>query len=306
MPLYLTEHDVEGLLTPAAAFAAVEGSLGRDVTMPARTNVAVPGGTFAVMAAADPELGFAGLKSYAWLEPLGAPFVVVLFSLERACVEAIVEADVLGRLRTAAASAVAATRLARPEPRTLGVFGTGRQAGAHVTALREALPTLERVVAHGRNDERLAAFCAAHGCEAADEPRDVGSCDVVVTATTSRDPVLRGEWLAPGALVVGVGANDPAARELDNVVLERASFVCTDAREQAKSEAGDLIEPIAGGVLDWLEVHELRDVVRGEVAGRAADDDIVVFKSNGIAAWDVAAAATVVARARERGAGREL
>lgn len=306
MPLYLTESEVEQLLTPAAAFAAVEASFGREVAMPPRTNVAVPGGTFAVMAAADPELGVAGLKSYAWLEPLGAPFVVVLFSLERAVVEAIVEADVLGRLRTAAASAVAATRLARPGPRTLGVFGTGRQAAAHLVALREALPSVERVVAHGRDEARLAAFCAAYGCDAAGEPREVGACDVVVTATTARDPVLRGEWLVPGALVIGVGANEPTARELDNVVLERATFVCTDSREQAKGEAGDLVEPVARGVLDWLEVHELRDVVGGEVAGRASDDDLVVFKSNGIAAWDVAAAAAVVALARERGLGREL
>jgi ornithine cyclodeaminase/alanine dehydrogenase-like protein (mu-crystallin family) len=306
MPLYLTEADVEALLTPGLAFAAVEASFGRDIALPPRTNVAVPGGTFAVMAAADPELGVAGLKSYAWLEPAGAPFVLVLFSLERAVVEAVVEADVLGRLRTAAASAVAATRLARRDPRTLGVFGTGRQAAAHVVALREALPSLQRVVVHGRDEARLDAFCGAHGCEPAEEPRDVGACDVVVTATTARDPVLRGEWLVPGALVLGVGANESAARELDNVVLERATFVCTDSREQAKGEAGDLVEPVARGVLDWLEVHELRDVVRGEVAGRVSDDDLVVFKSNGIAAWDVAAAAAVVGLARERGLGREL
>ena len=129
---------------------------------------------------------------------------------------------------------------------------------------------------------------------------------MVVTATTSRDPVLRGEWLRDGALVAAIGANDPRARELDNVVLERATFVCCDSLEQAKIESGDLIEPVAGGVLDWLEVHELQEVVAGEVRGRQDDDDVVVFKSNGLAAWDVAAAAEVVRRARERGVGREL
>jgi ornithine cyclodeaminase/alanine dehydrogenase-like protein (mu-crystallin family) len=118
--------------------------------------------------------------------------------------------------------------------------------------------------------------------------------------------VLRGEWLRAGALVCAVGANDGRRRELDNVVLERASFVCTDSREQAKGEAGDLVEPVARGVLDWLEVHELADVVRGEVGARGSDDDVVVFKSNGIAAWDVAAAAAAVGLAREAGAGREL
>jgi ornithine cyclodeaminase/alanine dehydrogenase-like protein (mu-crystallin family) len=106
--------------------------------------------------------------------------------------------------------------------------------------------------------------------------------------------VLRGEWLRDGALVLAIGANDPASRELDDVVLERASFVCTDSRAQAQEEAGDLIGPVRGGVLDWLEIHELQDVVTGELPGRGSDDDIAVFKSNGLAAWDLAAAARVL------------
>ena len=79
--------------------------------------------------------------------------------------------------------------------------------------------------------------------------------------------MLRGEWLQPGALVCAIGANQPRSRELDNVVLERAVFVCCDSIEQARLESGDLIEPIERGVLDWLEVHELQEVVAGEVAG---------------------------------------
>ena len=89
-------------------------------------------------------------------------------------------------------------------------------------------------------------------------------------------------------------------------MLERAAFVCCDSLEDARLESGDLIEPIAQGVLDWLEVHELAEVVAGELSGRQSDDDIVVFKSNGIAAWDVAAGAAAVALAREQGIGREL
>jgi alanine dehydrogenase len=127
-----------------------------------------------------------------------------------------------------------------------------------------------------------------------------------VTATTSKDPVLRGEWLQPGALVCAVGANDGRRRELDNVVLERAAFVCCDSRENAQLESADLIEPVSSGVLDWLEVHELQEVVAGEVAGRQSDEDIVVFKSNGLAAWDIAAAAAVVEKARAADAGTEL
>jgi alanine dehydrogenase len=175
-----------------------------------------------------------------------------------------------------------------------------------VACIREAVPTIDRVVAYCRTESRLEEFCAEVGAEAAATHREAAGQDVVVTVTTSRDPVLRGEWLGAGALVCAVGANDPRARELDNAVLERASFVCCDSREQSRLESGDLIEPIEQGLLDWLEVHELQEVVGGELQGRQSPDDVVVFKSNGVAAWDVAIAAAAVERARSEGLGREL
>src|SRR5204862_4966143 len=135
----------------------------------------------------------------------------------------------------------------------------------------------------------------------AESHREAAGQDVVVTITSSRDPVLRGEWLEPGALVCAAGANVSSSRELDDVVLERAAFVCCDWKEQARIESGDLIEPVANGVLDWLEVHELAEVVAGETAGRHAHNVIVLFKSSGLAAWDIAAAAATVRLARERG-----
>jgi len=162
------------------------------------------------------------------------------------------------------------------------------------------------VVAYCRTEENLARFCKRLDGEPAETHRDAAKQDIVVTVTTSRDPVLRGEWLKPGALVCAVGANDRRARELDNAVLERASFVCCDSIEQAKLESGDLIEPIEQGLLDWLEVHELQEVVAGELQGRQADDDTVLFKSNGIAAWDVAAGALALERAREQGVGVDV
>jgi len=292
VPLYVTEAEVAELLTPAEALAAVEGALDRlargVVVNPARVRAELPDGVFAVMPCVDVELGYAGLKTFAWL-PGGAPFLVVLFSLERAEVAAIVEASLLGERRTAAASAVAARLLAKPGAASLGVIGCGRQAAAHVEALG-----FERVLAWCPDRGRLERFCSERGCEPADDAAEAAGCDVVVTATTSRDPVVRGEWLRDGALVLAIGANEPAARELDNVVLERASFVCTDSLVQARLEAGDLIEPVERGALDWLEVHELQQVAAGELRGREHDEDVVVFKSNGLAAWDLAAAARVV------------
>ena len=273
MPLYLTEAEVAELLTPAEAIAAVEASFGRlvrgQIDNPTRVRAALPGGDFAVMPCVDHELGIAGLKTFAWL-PGGTPFLVVLFSIEHARIDAVVEADLLGQRRTAAASAVAARHLARAGATTLGVVGCGRQAAAHVRcAPRRPRQHSRAVLVFCRDRERLRAFCAAHGCEPRDGARAAAGCDVVVTVTTSREPVLRGEWLRDGALVCAVGASEPDARELDDAVLERAAFVCCDSRGQSKLESGDLIEPVARGVLDWLEVHELQEVVAGGLAGRS-------------------------------------
>ena len=309
MPLYLTEDEVGRLLTPAQALPVIEECFrrlasGAAVNEP-RKRLPLPDGYFAVMAATDTELGYAGLKSYTVVEEKLA-FVVCLFSLADGTLAAVIEADRLGQIRTGAASGVAAAHLARDGAASVGLIGCGWQADSQLAAIRAALPTLERAVAWCRTPGRLAAFCERTGAEPAESAQGAAECDVVVTATTARDPVLRGEWLVEGALVCAIGANDPAARELDNRVLERASFVCCDSIAQARLESGDLIEPVATGTLDWLEVHELHEVVADETTGRAGPRDIVVFKSNGLAAWDVAIGAEAVSRARAADVGREL
>ena len=303
MTLFLSEKDVRDLLSPADAVDAIEACFHRMATgrvhIAPRRRLELEEGRLADMAASDLELGYAGVKAYAGFSD-GAAFVFALFSTRRPELVAVVEADWLGRLRTGAASAVAARHLAREDATTLGVIGCGGQAETQVACIRAALPALEHVVAYCRTERNLQDFCRRVGAEAGESHRDAAAQDVVVTITTSRDPVVRGEWLKPGALVCAAGANNGRSRELDNVVLERASLVCCDWLPQARIESADLIEPVESGVLDWLEVHELHEVVGGELPGRQSPDDIVVFKSNGIAAWDVAAAAAVVERASAR------
>jgi ornithine cyclodeaminase/alanine dehydrogenase-like protein (mu-crystallin family) len=307
--LYLREADVASLISPADAVPVIEESFRRlaagDVDLAPRRRLAMERGRLALMGAADRGLGLAGSKTYA-ATASGVAFVVTLFNEEGTSV-AVVEANVLGQLRTGAASGVAARHLAREGASSLGIIGCGFQAETQVACIRAAVPTIGRVTAYCRTEERLEEFCARVGAEAAETHAEAPrGADVVVTATSSRDPVLRGDWLEEGALVCAIGANVPNHRELDNVVLERAAFVCCDSKEQARLESGDLIEPVESGVLDWLEVHELQEVVSGEVTGRSSPEDIVVFKSNGLAAWDVALAAAAVDRARERGIGVEL
>ena len=309
MTLFLSEGDVQELLTPADAVDAIEGSFRRmaagAVENAPRRRLKLDEGRLADMAAADLELGYACVKAYGGFAD-GTAFVVALFAVDRPELVAVIEADHLGRLRTGAASAVAARHLAREGAESLGVIGCGGQAETQVACIRAAVPTVDRVVAYCRTERNLRAFCKRVGADPAESNRKAAEQDVVVTITTSRDPVLRGEWLRPGALVCAAGANKPAARELDNVVLERASLVCCDWREQARIESADLIEPVQQGVLDWLEVHELHEIVSGELPGRQSPEDIVLFKSNGIAAWDVAIAAAAVERARTQGVGSDV
>jgi alanine dehydrogenase len=309
VPLYLREDDVAELLGPAEAVDAIEECFRRmargEVEIAPRRRLRLDEGSLADMAASDHGLGLAGGKLYAATQN-GATFVVCLFDATTSELVGVLEADHLGRLRTGAATGVAARHLARSGASTLGVIGCGHQAETQVACVRAALPSIERVVAYCRTPERLAAFCERVGAEPAESHREAGAQEVVVAITNSRDPVLRGEWLVPGALVVAAGANVASRRELDNTVLERATFVCCDLLEQARLESGDLIEPIEAGVLDWLEVHELHEVVAGDLPGRQSDADIVVFKSNGLAAWDVAIAAAALERARERGVGTSL
>lgn len=309
MPLYLTESDVASLLEPADAVDVIEACFQRmaagEVEIAPRRRLRLPEGALADMAASDAGLGLAGGKLYAATSQ-GATFVVCLFDSETSVLVAVLEADQLGCLRTGAASGVAAKHLAKTDARTLGVLGCGHQAVTQVACIRAAVPSIERVVAYCRTPERLATFCERVGAEPAEGHFEAAAQDVVVTITNSRDPVIRGEWLEPGVLVVAAGANVASRRELDNVVLERASFVCCDWLAQARIESGDLIDPVEAGVLDWLEVHELHEVVAGEVVARHSDTDVIVFKSNGLAAWDVALGAEALRRAEERGAGLRL
>ena len=305
MPLYLTEADVESLFEPADAVPIVEDSFRRlaagEVVNQPRLRLQLNGPALALMGAVDSGLGIAGSKTYV------RAFVVSLFDATSGECIGVIEANRLGQLRTGAASGVAAKYLARSGVQRLGVIGCGFQAETQVQCVRAAVPTIEEVVAYCRTESALEDFCRRVGAEPAESHHDVASeADVVITATTSKDPVLRGDWLRDGTLVCAVGANRPSQRELDDAVLERATFVCCDSVDNARLESGDLIEPVDHGVLDWLEVHELQEVVAGEVPGRQSDGDVVVFKSNGLAAWDVAIGAAALERARERGVGTSL
>jgi alanine dehydrogenase len=192
-------------------------------------------------------------------------------------------------VRTAAVSAVATERLARPDASVLAIIGSGVQARSHLEALRLVRGFREVRVWSPRRARTFAEEHGVHAMPSAEEA--VRGADVVVTATTSQTPVLSGEWLSPGAHINAVGAARPDWRELDDEVLRRAR-VYVDSREAAMKESGDVIA--AGEIL-----AEIGEVVSGAKPGRRSDEEVTLFKSLGLAVEDVATAELVYRKVLE-------
>jgi ornithine cyclodeaminase/alanine dehydrogenase-like protein (mu-crystallin family) len=134
----------------------------------------------------------------------------------------------------------------------------------------------------------------------------VEQADIVITATTAREPVLEGVWLQPGVQVNAMGSNWHNRREVDDATIERSAVVVVDALDQARLEAGDLLMPAAEGRFDFARAIELGSLIAGTASGRAAADEVTLFKPLGIALEDVAVAGHVYALARASGLGREI
>jgi len=217
--------------------------------------------------------------------------VIQLFAPETGVPLVTMDGRLITEERTAAVSAVATKHLARPDAAVLALIGAGVQARSHLRALR-----LVRAFREVRvwSPHRAAAFAREFGVQAAASAEDaVRGADVVVTATSSRTPVLRGDWLAPGTHINAVGAPRPDWRELDDAVLQRARLY-VDSREAALAESGDVIA--AGTVF-----AELGEVVAGRKPGRQSAAEITLFKSLGLAVEDVVSADLVYRKARDAG-----
>jgi ornithine cyclodeaminase/alanine dehydrogenase-like protein (mu-crystallin family) len=238
---------------------------------------------------------------------------VTLFDGETGVPLAILDASAITAVRTAAVSAVATRALARDDARVLAILGAGVQARAHLDALlpvrtftevRVFAPSREHAlaVATAADDGRAGAVSVAPSGEDA-----VRGADVVVTATTSREPVLRREWLTDGAHVNAVGASTPAYRELDVETLAASALFC-DSRESLRNEAGEYQLAVKEGAIagDDHVRGSLGEVLAGMAPGRLNDAELTVFRSLGLAVEDLAAAERAVAAARRLGTGMEV
>ena len=315
MTLLLREQHVTELLDINTAIEAVEEVL-RDqaegsATSRPRYRVAMPASQLHVLAAGDKRLGVSGLKVYT-ASRKGARFLVLLYDAESGDMLAMIEADRLGQMRTGAASGVATRYLSLKSADTLGVYGTGWQAESQMMAVC-AVRQIKSIKVYGRNPERREAFARRMTALLRTEVTAVASpeeaargCSIIVTATSAREPVLKGEWVEPGAHLNVVGSNFLSKAEIDVETVRRASVIAVDSIEQSKIEAGDLMPAIERGVISWESVTELGRIIAGRDPGRRSDDDITLFKSNGIALEDISTALRVYKRASERGIGEQL
>jgi ornithine cyclodeaminase/alanine dehydrogenase len=315
MAIFFSEDDVSRLLPMRDAVARVEDAFrllgeGKAVNRP-RQRVRLQKLMLHVLPAGSDEIGYCGLKAYT-TGPAGARFYFLLFAAANGELVAMMEADRLGQIRTGAATAVATRYLAPVGATTVGIYGTGWQARSQLEALASSRD-LNSILAYGRDEARRRSFCAelsetlGRDVVAASSPEEVASgAEILVVATSAREPVLLGHWLRPGHHVNAVGSNALNRREIDEAAVLRARFIAADSVEQAKLECGDLHAVVEAGKLSWQQVHELGDVVAGRIALRRTPDDVTLFESQGLAIEDVAVGKLVYERGKDAGQGRKL
>ena len=299
--LVLSEHDVKELLPMERCIEVMADALAAlaqgEVHNPLRQAIRAPGapGLLGLMPAwrggerpyyalkevcVFPENPKRGLDTH-----LGA---VILHSGETGEPLAFMNASVITAIRTAAVSAVATRLLAREDATVLAIIGTGVQGQSH----REAIPLVRPV--------REIRMCGRDGSV----EDAVRGADIIITATSSREPVLRREWLSPGVHINAVGSSIAAARELDSATVAAASLF-VDRRESTINEAGDYLFALREGAISGPE-HiraELGELLTGSMIGRKSAEEITLFKSLGLAVEDLASAVFLYENARRNGRG---
>jgi alanine dehydrogenase len=316
MTLHINEAQVRSVLTMSMAINAVEEisrkqASGEVIVHPRRRFELPAGGFFHYMAAADFKAGYVAMKQYTFVRGK-IRFLVPLYEVATGDLVALIEADYMGQLRTGAASGVATKYLARPDARAAAIIGTGGQAKTQLEAVA-AVRKLESVRAYGRDPERRSQFAKEMTRRLGVPVTSVGSAseavrgaDIVCTATTASQPIVMGADLGNGVHINAIGANHAHKRELDDEAVASADVIVVDSVEQSRQESGDLIIAFKGDEVCWTGVKKLSDVVAAKTTGRTSAGEVTLFKSNGIASWDLAVAMRVYALAKEKGLGKEF
>jgi ornithine cyclodeaminase/alanine dehydrogenase len=314
--LLLTEDDVRRLLTMDLALEAVEQGLRKlaldEAMNTPRARVQTDHAMLHTMSAAAKSLGFMGAKIYSTSRKIGARFILPLFDGKTGALLCLMQADYLGQMRTGAATGIATQYMALPDATEVGIFGSGLQARTQVQAVCR-VRRIRQVQVYSPREERRRAFAAEMSelcqTEVVPVPRPEMAAekkDIIITATTSREPVLIGHWIGEGTHINAIGSNFLGKAEIDSVTVRRCAVIAVDSKDQARLEAGDFQQPLEDGSLRWADVRELGQIIVGRYPGRKHPQDVTLFKSLGIAIEDVAVAGRVYARAQAEGVGKIL
>jgi ornithine cyclodeaminase len=294
---HYSDQELQGLIPVADAVAALESAFAAyargEATAQPRHTIGSGPVEISTMSAILPGSGYCAAKVYTRMTS-SYSFVVLLFSAEDGRLLATFDAGELTKLRTAAVSGLAARYMARKDARRLAVFGSGRQAGAHIAVLPKMLD-IGSIDVVSRGD--ASAFCERMSTETgvrvtqARMEDAVPRADMIVTATGSVTPLFDAELLRDGVFIAAVGSAVPTAAEIGPDTIERCDRIAVEAIDHAEHEAGDLIQAVDAGALRWDRVLTLGDLIVGRAAGRASEREITLFKSVGSALEDVAVAA---------------
>jgi alanine dehydrogenase len=324
--LVLSKRDLDAVLSMKDVIDAVEEGFKQytlgTVTMPLRSSLPVPkyGGAMGMMPCFIDGMDALGLKSIGgWRDnpsKHNLPFIVGIVSLidpSTGVPLALMNGEWITEMRTGAVTGTAAKYLAKEKSETVGLFGAGAQARTQLRAIK-TVRDISDVRVYDPMISNRDRFCSDMSrtldirVQPAEKQMDaVKGCDIIVTATTSKVPVFDGEWLEEGTFISGVGSHfGPKIKELDAITVKRSRLV-VDQREACLKEAGDIMDPIADGVIGVDHIYaELGELVTGKKNGRVDDKEITLFKSVGIALQDIATARKAYDMARTKGKGVDI
>ena len=315
MALFLRDDEVNQAVSMDEMLDAIEEMqrhFGQGEVMNlARRKIIGPGGMLSVMGGGLFYNNILGVKTYTVVKGKYS-FQVSIYDADTGELMCYTQANRLGQLRTGATTGIAVKHLSKPDAATVGIIGTGYQAPAQLEAVCK-VRDIKKVKAFSRTAERRDAFAQAMtnslGLEVEsvdDSETAVAGSDIVICIAAVLDPVLEGDWLSPGATVIGAGPTTWRVREVDDATFARADKIFVDSAEQAQSEAGDMASAVDRGILQWSRLQELRHVVTGALSGRDNPEQIVYAKLMGTGVADVAAAKLAYDRARAKGLGMEM
>lgn len=315
MVLFLGEDDVRQILTMKDSVKVLEETfrqqgLGNIINQP-RQRIRTSGSMLHYLAGALPHLGVMGYKAYTSYRG-GLKFRVFLHDLETGELLSIMDGNYMGMMRTGAVSGVATKYMAREDTSRVGIYGAGWQARGQLLGVA-SVRNVTGISVYSRNTEEREKFCGEMEklldieVRPVEVPEDaMKEADCVITATSSFEPVFKGEWLREGMHINAIGGNFLFKREIDGRTVTSAGVIAVESVEQCRMEAGEFLPLIEKGRLQWSDLTELGDVVAGKVKGRESDRDITLFKSLGIAVEDIAVAAHIYKIATGAGIGRKL